>query len=267
MIDCHVHFYPPNFTLDEIQDWHSAQEGFTTHKVVVVPETLIESQQVLDLSKTMPNSYYPCAGIHPVQLPTISASSIEDIVTPIFRFVQSNANDLVAVGECGLDYSPHIISNKPMSPESIKHLQLGVFKYQIELSKQFGLPVNVHSRNAGHYAVDAMIEGQAKGLLHAFDGKCSVALKAVSHGMYLSVPPCVVRSPVMQKWVTAIPMDFLVIETDAPALSSKKGEKNTIMAYTESIQAISDLKHIPLEQVEQICTQNALKLFPKLSNM
>ena len=57
-----------------------------------------------------------------------------------------------------------------------------------------------------------------RAVLHAFDGKAHYAQAAAAAGYYLSVPPCARRSPLMQKWIKRVPLDRLLLETDAPAL-------------------------------------------------
>lgn len=85
---------------------------------------------------------------------------------------------------------------------------------------ELGKAVNVHSRSAGHHAISLLeAEGATRAVLHAFDGKPHYAERAASAlGYYLSVPPCVARSPSMQKMVKRLPINSLLLETDAPAL-------------------------------------------------
>lgn len=85
--------------------------------------------------------------------------------------------------------------------------------------QELGLAVNVHSRSAGHHAIALLQEaGVNRAVLHAFDGKAHYAEQGAALGYYFSVPPSVVRSPHMQKMVKRLPLDSLLLETDAPAL-------------------------------------------------
>ncbi|KAJ3050161.1 putative deoxyribonuclease tatdn3, partial [Rhizoclosmatium hyalinum] len=166
LVDCHAHFYPPNYTLSEIEEHLASQiDGYYLAAVVVTPETLAESETVADLSNRF-TQIKSCAGLHPVQHVTssndgavVSVSAHPSHLGGVVEFVRTRA--LVAVGEIGLDFSPWILESTAkvwgVSVDEVKAEQRRVFSAQIELAKERGLPVNVHSRNAGHHAI-AMLE-------------------------------------------------------------------------------------------------------------
>jgi len=247
LYDCHAHFYPPNFTSEEILEL----SGF---HVLSVSENLKEAVSILELSQKNP-LVHACAGLHPVQQRGQSVA-IEDW-GPMGEFISRNQQKLVAIGECGLDFStPDLKANKDVQQQ--------VFQKHIDAALKYQLPLNVHSRDAGHYAIDQLIQSNAIGLMHAFNGKTSYALKGASHGLYFSIPPIIARESSFEKLVKALPMDKLVLESDAPALSPVKGVKNAIENITVSVREISKLKNVSIETVERLTTENALKLFPKL---
>jgi TatD DNase family protein len=77
---------------------------------------------------------------------------VQDVseVTPVLDFIRQHAAELVAVGEVGLDFSPHVVGKVHSEEEQrLREVQLEVFKQQILLANELGLPVNVHSRSAG----------------------------------------------------------------------------------------------------------------------
>jgi TatD DNase family protein len=254
MIDCHAHFYPPNFTDTTV----IASE---LEYIISVPETLENCQSVLDISLKNPK-IRPCAGLHPVQPIGENFRFVQLADWTAFEpWLQENHTHLIGLGECGLDYSPHF----PGWTSDTKDIQLAVFKNHLQASKTYHLPVNVHSRSAGHYAIDAMIESQVgQGLLHAFDGHVKYALKGAQNGFYFSVPPSVVRSPSLEKLVKALPMANLVLESDAPALGPVKGEPNHPDNIRIACEAIARIKGVAMEHVISLTRENTLKLFPKL---
>lgn len=138
---------------------------------------------------------YPNAGLHPVQAtasgedgaPGCRSATLEEL-PPVLDFIRSNADRLVAVGEVGLDFSPHVLRNDllmagPGGNEAAKAAQRLIFEQQIALAMELGLPLNVHSRSAGHHAIDCLIRcGTTSALLHAFDGKLQHAVRGAAAG-------------------------------------------------------------------------------------
>lgn len=182
-------------------------------------------------------------------------------VQPVLEFIREHAEQLVAVGEVGLDFSPHVVGDST----SLREVQQSIFQQQIQLANELNLPVNVHSRSAGHYAIESLISNGAQGaLLHAFDGKLSHALKGASADFYFSIPPSIARSPQKQKLVKGLPLDRLVLETDSPALGPERQSVNVPANIQISCDEIAKIKGVSVANVRQVTTENALKLFPKL---
>eukprot|EP00775_Hariotina_reticulata_P004994 gene4995-5236_t len=234
MIDCHCHFYPPQFNAQDLAELEAAAEAVGVTAIITVPERW-------DLFAVW---------VHMVAE-----------VQPVLDFIRQHSDRLVAVGEIGLDFSPHIIGKD----ETLREVQQAVFQEQIQLASELGLPVNVHSRSAGHYAIDTLIQlGSRSALLHAFDGKLSHALKGAAAGFFFSVPPSIVRSPQKQKLVKGLPLDRLVLETDAPALGPDKSSINVPANIVISCREVARIKGLSEQEVMEFTTENALKLFPAL---
>jgi TatD DNase family protein len=119
-------------------------------------------------------------------------------------------------------------------------------------------------------------------VLHAFDGSVKVAKKAIAAGYFFSVPPSTCRSPGFQNLVKAVPLELLLLESDAPALSPVIGERNEPANITISCAEIARIKGdvtlfalrrecltaecagVSVEEVAQATTRNAHKLFTRL---
>ena len=97
------------------------------------------------------------------------------------------------------------------------------FARQIAVAKKYNLPVNVHSRYAGHYCIDVLIEqGVTKALLHAYDGNLKSVKKALAAGFYFSIPASVRDDATFQRLAKNVPLSNMLLETDSPALSIDK---------------------------------------------
>ncbi|XP_058612338.1 feline leukemia virus subgroup C receptor-related protein 1 isoform X3 [Onychostoma macrolepis] len=206
-IDCHCHLSANEFT----------QAGVKA--LVAVTEGASEFEKVLQLSKTYPGFVFPCFGIHPLQgsgqdLHCVKFQDLE----PFLPLFQKYRDDIVAVGEIGLDFTPWFANTTQERDEQIK-----VFIKQLEISKELDLPVNVHSRSAAKVTIATMKEqGIRQALLHNFAGKPSVAMEGVQAGFCFSFPPAVSKNEQRAKLIRQIPLEHICLETDSPALGIDK---------------------------------------------
>jgi TatD DNase family protein len=272
LIDCHAHCYTPQYSKPDLEQLWAGSRAAGLAAIVTVPESLDDCHTVLQLAAEQP-LVKACAGLHPVQpvhtdkpYSGVRCVALEDL-PPALEFIRQHADQLVAVGEVGLDFSPHVIGSSDTSSQEGRAVQQQVFAAQIQAANDLGLPLNVHSRSAGHYAIDTLVQNNAGGaLLHAFDGRAVHALKAVAAGYYLSVPASVVRSPHMQKLVQQLPLDHLVLETDSPALGPDKGGSNQPSNVRLACSYLAKAKGLSEMEVAAITTANAMKLFPRLQH-
>ncbi|MEM4409081.1 MAG: TatD family hydrolase [Candidatus Caldarchaeum sp.] len=172
----------------------------------------------------------------------------------VIELIERNKDKIVAVGEVGLDYY--------WGKRETRENQLRVFKEFISLANKTGLPLVIHSRSAGKYALDVLIEaGAEEVVMHAFDGAASEAARGASKGFFFSVPPSVVRSEQKQKMVKRLGLENLMLESDAPVLGPERGIVNTPANIRISAEAISRLKNIPLDKVVEVTSENAKNIF------
>ncbi|XP_028294175.1 putative deoxyribonuclease TATDN3 isoform X1 [Gouania willdenowi] len=262
-VDCHCHISAKDFDkdVDEVIE-NSKKAGLLA--VLAVAEHVGEFEKIVLLSKRYPGFIFPCLGVHPVQEVSPGqqrGASLKDLEDAL-PVIEEYKDQLVGIGEVGLDFTPRFVSN-----ETDKDDQRQVLIRQIVLAKTLDLPLNVHSRSAGRPTIHLLKEqGVEKALLHAFDGKPSVAMEGVKAGYLFSIPPSIIRSEQKQKLVKQLPLENICLETDSPALGPEKQVRNEPRNICISAEYISQIKGVTLEHVIKVTTQNALRLFPKLQS-
>jgi TatD DNase family protein len=164
----------------------------------------------------------------------------------------------VAVGETGLDfYWDRTFTNE----------QYESFQTQIEMALQYDIPVVIHSRNS----IDECIKvingtqnGNLKGVFHCFSGSMEQARQIIDLGFFLGIGGVITfKNSGLDKVIADIDMKSMVLETDAPYLAPVpfRGKRNECSYLKYVVEKISEVKNIPKEEIENITSTNAKKLF------
>jgi len=215
--------------------------------IVVVSETLSDMHRNLELAANYP-LLWPAGGLYPAHTDISEAERICDVI-------RRERHNFFAIGEVGLDYWA-------VKQEPEREKQREIFNKFIDLAIELNLPLNVHSRSAGRYAIDMLLErGALKVQMHAFDGKATSALSALEAGYFFSIPPSVIRSPQKQKLVKRVPLSNLLVETDSPVLGPNPGERNEPSNVMVSVNSIMDIKNISREEVMETLLENTRRLY------
>uniref|UniRef100_A0A8C1QTR0 TatD DNase domain containing 3 n=1 Tax=Cyprinus carpio TaxID=7962 RepID=A0A8C1QTR0_CYPCA len=257
-IDCHCHISAEDFDSD-IDDVIQESKKAGLVALLAVAEHAGEFEKIIQLSQRFPGFVMPCLGVHPVQDPAHPRGALPEDLDAALPLIDKYKEDIVAIGEVGLDFTPRVVNS-----DAGKDGQRQVLIRQAQIAKELKLPLNVHSRSAGRPTIHLLKElGVELTLLHAFDGKPSVAMEGVKAGYFFSIPPSIIRSD-QQKLVKQVPLESMCLETDAPALGPEKQVRNVPRNISISAEYIAKIKAVPLEKVMEVTTQNALRLFPKL---
>jgi TatD DNase family protein len=166
---------------------------------------------------------------------------------------------VVAWGEIGLDFY-----RKAAAPES----QLESFQRQLEAADELELPVVIHNREA-HRDVLATLRGTGRrdraGVIHCFSGTPELALEFIGLGYLISIAGTVTYPQALQvkDVAAAIPLDGLVLETDAPFLSPvpKRGKRNEPGFLSFTAHEVARLRNMDWEELARATTRNAVNLF------
>lgn len=163
----------------------------------------------------------------------------------------------VAVGEIGLDFY--------RSAES-KSEQIQAFEEQLEIAAEFQLPVIIHQRSAEAEVLEILERHRpSSGVMHCFTGDTNFASRCIDLGFHLGIGGVVTypRSTAIREAVAAVPLESLVLETDAPFMApqSRRGKRNEPALLTEVVEEVARAKDVSVEQVRNQTTRNAINLF------
>ena len=177
----------------------------------------------------------------------------------------------IAIGECGLDYY-RLPEDEKEKIENIKK-QKEVFISQIEFAKKVKKPLIIHIRDASNDSRQILIDYNAKevgGVLHCFNASEHL-LPLAEHNFYFGIGGVLTfkNAKKLVEILPKIPRDKLLIETDAPYLTPHphRGKRNEPYYTVFVSKKISELLQVSEEEVEQITTNNAKKLFKEFSSL
>ena len=196
---------------------------------------------------------YAALGLHPHNAKTDDAR--------IFDFIKESVrNDkVVALGEMGLDFF------KNWSPQQD---QIRCFHEQLAMARELKLPVIIHDRDAHAETVRILKEeqaGEVGGVIHCFSGDYQMAADCMDMGFYISIPGTITfkNATVLHDVVKKLPLDRILIETDAPFLTPHpfRGKRNEPAYVRYVAEKIAEIKELPLAEVARATTQNAKTLF------
>jgi len=193
---------------------------------------------------------YAAVGIHPEDVD--KAEDINEIKK------LATHKKVVAIGEIGLDYH-YDNTNKP--------LQQKYFYEQLNIANDFSLPVVVHDRDAHKDILDTLksIKVEKVGVVHCFSGSVEMAKELLKLGYYLGFdgPITFKNARTALEVLEYIPLDRILIETDAPYLTPVpfRGKRNNSMYLVHVIDKIAEIKGISSEEVSDITMKNAKILF------
>jgi len=211
------------------------------------------SRRSIDLAESLPE-VFATAGMHPHTAAELDAQAWREITEMVAL------PRVVAVGECGLDFY------RMRSP---REDQERVFGLHISLSRETGLPVVVHVRDAWPDALRLLDEGSAERVvLHCFSGDASIAGECANRGWFLSFAGNLTypKNQHLREAAAATPLDRILVETDSPFLSPQalRGRDNSPATVVEVIREIATVRATSFEAVRDATSVNARAAFDRL---
>lgn len=251
MIDTHCHLYLKEFKndLQEVID-RALTAGISKFYLPCIDSSVIGD--MLHLEESYKGVCIPMIGLHPGSVNTDYIQQLEEVE----GWLQQRK--FAAVGEIGLDFYWDMTFQKQ---------QYICFDRQIEWALQFKLPVVIHSRNATRECIDVVKRHHANGLtgvFHCYGGSYELALEIIACGFYVGIGGVITyKNAGLAEVVAKIPLEHMVLETDAPYLSPVpfRGKRNESSYLSLVAQKIAQVKGVSVEEVVAITTANAEKLF------
>jgi TatD DNase family protein len=227
-------------------------------RMVITGSSLASTQAAIALVQRHPQQMRCTAGVHPHHATELDATELQAFQELARR------PEVVAVGECGLDYF------RNFSP---REAQLQAFEQQLELAAQVRKPVFLHQRDAHEDFMAVMRKHRGRltgGVAHCFTAGLEEARAYLDLGLYIGITGWICderRGHHLREVVRHIPADRLLIETDAPYLLPRdlqpkpQSRRNEPMYLPHVLAAIAEARQEPAARLAEITTSNALRLF------
>ena len=247
--DCHTHLdkYAPAEMPEILERAREAGVGC----IIAAGTTLDSTRDCIAMAEQY-DMMFAGVGIHPME----AFEPVTDEVYAILEGLAKSTPKVVCISEVGLDFLP-------TSPNH--EVQYQVFRQHIRLAKSLKLPIIFHSRESHPEVFRTLREEQAGdvgGVMHYFQADEATAREAIDCGFFISLARPLLRLPELEEVATVIPLENIVLETDAAPQPFKKYRHNwTEPRHVQAVaQRLADLKGITLEEVTQVTSQNLANL-------
>jgi TatD DNase family protein len=255
LIDTHSHIYQPAFDEDRDEMIQRAKnEGI--NKIFLPNIDLQSIPLMLSLCRNHPGVCYPMLGLHPCDVKEGYQRVLNEMRT---LFAE---HSFIAVGEVGID----LYWDKSTLP-----LQQEAFRIQIGWAKELRLPIVIHARDSFDEIfsiLDELHDERLTGVFHCFTGNAEQAKRIMEYnGFMMGIGGVITyEKSGLEEVVADIPLEYLILETDAPYLTPKpfRGKRNE-SAYVKLVaRKLAEAKAISTEEVAKQTSSNALSLFNKV---
>lgn len=248
MIDTHAHINISPL-LDNVEEIIENAKKNGVKKIICVGINKKANLKAIELSEKY-KEVYASVGIHPSEVK-------ED---PNYFNLLTHPK-VVAIGEIGIDLY--------WRKDNLNR-QIEVFKKQLKIAEELGLPVIIHSRNSSDVIYEIVKDYKVKGVMHCYSEHSNLVDKYLDLGFYIGVGGIVTfkNANLVLEIVKKTPLERLLIETDSSYLApvpfrGKTNEPKNVLYVSKKLAEIKGVSHITLNK---ITTTNATTLFPKLNN-
>ncbi len=248
-IDAHLHLDASSFDADRAAIVDRATAA-GVHLLISAGTSIERSRGVIGLAEHHA-SVVAAVGIHPDSADSATSTALDELAALIHH------PRVVAVGEVGLDYYRDRVA-RPTQRE--------VFRDQVRLARDAGLALVVHDRDA-HDDVEHLLrdEGATRVVLHCFSGSLEMALRCAAAGWMISMagPLTFGKSAGLREVAARVPLDRLLVETDAPYLSPEpfRGRRCEPAFLVHTAHALAEIREMDDDALAAALAQNARRVF------
>lgn len=256
LIDSHTHLYAEDYK-DDLKATMERAFANGVYRFLLPGINKHYQEAIKNMAASYPEVCFPMIGLHPTE--------IFDNYREELSYIQQELeqkNSYIAIGETGLDlyWDTNYIEQQKIS-----------FRQHIEWAIHYQLPLSLHIRKAFQEAFLILEDYQSqnlKGVFHCFSGSIEQAKSVINRGFLLGIGGVVTykNGRILKEVVDYFPLDYMVLETDAPWLSPEpyRGQRNESAHIIEVAKMIAQIKHLPLEQVAEQTTLNCYQVFHKI---
>lgn len=259
MIDTHIHIDEEAYAADREEVIARQREAGV--EAMIVPGVNAQSiDGILDICHRHKGYCFPALGFHPQDV----KEDWQEQWAIIEKAIRECRNELVAIGEIGLDY---------YWDTTYKEAQREVFQRQLDLAQELDLPIMIHNRDATEDTLKILkafsiqhsaFSSPLRGVMHCFNGSKEVAKQILDMGLYLGIGGVLTfKNCKLFETLEVVPLDRIVLETDGPYLAPTphRGERNESRLMIFVVQRLAEIYGTTPEEIIEQTTKNAKKLF------
>lgn len=249
--DTHTHLYSEAFDEDRaVMIARALSQKVTRFFIPAIDSSYTEA--MLKLETDYPDCMYLMMGLHPTSVKENYKEELQHVEEMLAK------RPFYAVGEIGIDLYWDI---------STLAMQQEAFRCQINLAKQYGLPIVIHCREAFDAIFEILEEvndGKLFGIFHCFTGNLEQAHKAISYNMKLGIGGVATfKNGQIDQFLNTIDLKHIVLETDSPYLAPKpyRGKRNESSYIIKVVEKLAEIYNVSEEKIAEITTQNSKDIF------
>lgn len=249
--DTHTHLYSEEFDLDRSEMMQRAiDNGVSRFFIPAIDSTCTKA--MYDLERNYPDNVFLMMGLHPTYVKDNYKEELQHVENELAK------RKFIAIGEIGID----LYWDKTHLAE-----QQFAFRKQIQLAKQYKLPIVIHCREAFDEIFEILEEEKSPelfGIFHCFTGTYEQALQAISYNMKLGIGGVVTfKNGKIDQFLNQIDLKHIVLETDSPYLAPipYRGKRNESSYLVNVADKLAQIYGVSINEIATITTHNSVEIF------